>query len=437
MSSIIPDTVCGSETFPTKADVVIIGGGIIGVSAAYYLARRGVSVALCEKGLIAAEQSSRNWGWVRQMGRDVAEIPLAMQSLRLWKGLNEELGEDTGFRQTGIAYLCRNEREMEEYRKWQNAAREYQIDARVLDHSAVANLLTGIEEKFVGGMHTASDGRAEPTVATSAIARGAKRLGASILSNCAVRGIETEAGAVCGVVTEKGSIRTKQVVLAGGAWSRLFCTSLGIDLPILKVLGSVARIAPVGNLPDMPVGASNFAFRRRVDGGYTISMRHGNLVPIVPDSFRLFFDFSPQLLTSWRELKLRFGRRFFEEARMPRTWELDQETVFERVRVLDPEPVHSWLKRGIEYAGNAFPALRGAKITGSWGGLIDSTPDAVPVIGSSEKIPGLFLATGFSGHGFGIGPGSGQLVAEMLTGESTSVDPSPFRLDRFRRLAAA
>jgi len=437
MSSIIPDTVCDTVAFPNKADVVVIGGGIVGVSAAYYLARRGVSVALCEKGLIAAEQSSRNWGWVRQMGRDVAEIPLAMESLRLWKGLNAELGEDTGFRQTGISYLCRNEREMEEYRKWQNAARDYQIGTRILDRSGVASLLTGMEETFLGGMHTATDGRAEPTMATSAIARGAQKLGAVILSNCAVRGIETEGGAVSGVVTERGAICTRQVVLAGGAWSRLFCTSLGIDLPILKVLGSVACIAPVGNLPDMPVGASNFAFRRRVDGSYTISMRHGNLVPIVPDSFRLFFDFSPQLLTSWRELKLRFGRRFFEEARMPRTWELDQETIFERVRVLDPEPVHSWLKRGIEYAGKAFPALRGAKITRSWGGLIDTTPDAVPVIGPAEKIPGLFLATGFSGHGFGIGPGAGLLVAEMLAGENTGVDPAPFRLDRFRRLAAA
>lgn len=433
MSRIIPDIVQGADALPSEADVVIIGGGIIGVSTAFYLAKRGIKVVLCEKGLIAGEQSSRNWGWVRQMGRDVAEIPLAIHSLKLWAGLNEELGTETGFRQTGITYLCRNGRDVAEFGSWVRPAKEHGVDIRMLDNAGLQSLLPGLGEDFVSGMYTASDGRAEPTMAASAIARGAAKLGATIMINCAVRGIERSGGAVSAVVTERGVVRTRQVVLAGGAWSRLFCQNLDIDIPILKILGSVGRVGPREGLPDMPIGASNFAFRRRLDGGYNVSMRNANIVSIVPDSFRLFADFSPQLLSSWREIKLRFGRQFFEEMAFLRKWELDAETVFEKVRILDPEPVSNWLKKGIEIAAKAFPAFRGAKLTKSWGGIIDSTPDLVPVMGPAPSLPGLFIATGFSGHGFGIGPGSGEMIAQMINGEIPHIDPHPFRLDRFKR----
>jgi len=440
MSRILPAAVCRKATPPNQVDVVVIGGGIIGISTAYWLAQRGITVALCEKGLIAAEQSSRNWGWVRQMGRDTAEIPLAMLSLRIWRNLNAELGDETGFRTTGISYLCRNEREMQHYRDWLQTARDWQTDTRLLDRAAVKALFPGMTAQFLGGMHTASDGRAEPLVATAALARGAQRCGAILLQQCAVRGIETAAGAVSAVVTESGVIRTHQVVLAGGVWSRLLCTSLGIDLPILKVLGSAARVVPTeplsAPLPEMPVGTSDFAVRRRLDGGYTVAPRNSSLVPIVPDSFRLFCDFSPQLMKSRQELRLRWGRRFFEEACWSRTWALDEETVFERIRILDPAPVQAWLARSIAQAGRTFPALQGAKMTHSWGGLIDTTPDAVPVIGPLASLPGLFLATGFSGHGFGLGPGAGYLVAEMISGAQPSVDPAAFRPERFRRLTA-
>ncbi len=106
MSRIIPDLVVTPQELPARVDVVIIGGGIIGVSTALALVERGVSVALCEKGLIGAEQSARNWGWIRQMGRDPAELPLAIESLRIWRGMNARIGGETGFRQAGIAYLC-------------------------------------------------------------------------------------------------------------------------------------------------------------------------------------------------------------------------------------------------------------------------------------------------------------------------------------------
>lgn len=433
MSTIIPDPVLCERTLPDQVDVVVIGGGIVGASTALFLAECGVSVALCEKGLIGAEQSGRNWGWVRQMGRDPAEVPLAVESLAIWRGLDERIGAETGFRQTGITYLCSSEHESAAYEEWLQHARAHQIDSRLLTRDALSQLLPGMAGGFASGLYTATDGRAEPTKAVPALANAAAKAGAHIIGNCAVRGLERSAGRVSGVITEHGPIKCNSAVLAGGAWSRLFAGNIGIDFPQLKILGSVARIGPAEGVPDMPVGGSNFAFRRRLDGGYSIAMRNANVAPIVPDSFRLFSDFAPGLVKQWHELKLRIGGRFIEEWQTPRRWTLDEISPFERVRVLDPVPVERFNRTGLTNLVRAFPAFGGAKILQQWAGLIDVTPDAIPVIGPVDSIPGFFLASGFSGHGFGIGPGAGQLMADLVMGNRSRVDPKPFRLDRFAR----
>jgi glycine/D-amino acid oxidase-like deaminating enzyme len=187
----------------------------------------------------------------------------------------------------------------------------------------------------------------------------------------------------------------------------------------------------------MPVGADNFSFRRRLDGSFSIAMRNANIAPIVPDSFRLFSDFIPNLIKSWGELKLRIGNRFLEEWNTPRSWSSDAISPFEQVRILDPVPFDRFNREGFAHLVKAFPAFAESRITQSWGGLIDVTPDAVPVIGPVNSIPGFFIASGFSGHGFGIGPGAGKLMAEIVMGAATCVDPAPFRFDRFRKTKAA
>ena len=166
---------------------------------------------------------------------------------------------------------------------------------------------------FVAAMHTPTDGRAEPSQAAPAIAEAARAAGATVLTECAVRGIETQGGRVSGVVTEKGRIGCDAVVLAGGAWSRLFCGNAGIDLPQLRVLGSVFRTAPLSGGPEITAGGSVFAFRKRLDGGYTIARRNANVADITPDSFRLLLRYLPTLKQNYGEIRLRFGRRFFEE----------------------------------------------------------------------------------------------------------------------------
>ncbi len=289
---------------------------------------------------------------------------------------------------------------------------------------------------FIAGMHTPSDGRAEPALAVPALAEAARDNGAEIFTNTAVRGIERTAGRVSGVVTERGRIACQSVVLAGGAWSRLFAGNAGLDLPQLKVLGSVFRTKPL-NGPQITAAGSVFAFRKRMDGGYTIARRSANTAEITPDHFRLLHDFLPRLLKGRNEIRLRVGIRSWEELRVARRWSLDQATPFEAVRILDPKPKQRVLAEARRILSRAFPVFAGMEIMESWAGLMDVTPDAVPVIDQVANMPGFFVATGFSGHGFGIGPGAGRLTADLVAGDRPVVDPKPFRLARFPRTRTA
>lgn len=211
------DEVTDSEGFTNHCDVAVIGGGIVGVSTAYELARRGISVALLEKGVIGGEQSGRNWGWVRQQNRDLHELPLAMQSLKRWSELSQELGEDIGFRRAGILYGTEHQADIAQWEAWLMLARERGFSSQILTARELAARIPSARANWVGGLWSGTDGRAEPFKSSPAIARGAQRLGAKIYQTCAVRGLDLSAGHVSGVYTERGRISAGQVVLAGGA----------------------------------------------------------------------------------------------------------------------------------------------------------------------------------------------------------------------------
>ena len=426
------DPVPSDSDLPKKTTVAVIGGGIIGVATALELAERGVSVVLLEKGVIAGEQSSRNWGWCRQMGRDPREIPLVLQSLKLWRGMNERVGAETGFRQSGIVYLLETEAELAAKEKWYaENAKAFGLDTRLVSGAEAERLQPGSMRAWKGALYTSADGRAEPFLAVPAMARHAQKLGVKIFQNCAVRGVETTAGKVSSVVTEKGTIACEQVVLAGGAWSRRFLHNLGIEFPQLTVIGSVMRTEPLDTGLEKSCSGGKFAFRKRLDGGYTVTHRHLSMADILPDSFRLFFQFLPALKLDWSGLRLRLGKRFVDEARLKRRWKLDECSPFEEVRILDPEPVHSILDEAAASLRDYYPSFQSMQIAERWAGVIDATPDVVPVISALTKVDGLYLASGFSGHGFGLGPGAGKLMAQMIVGEQTCVDPAPFRYSRF------
>src|SRR2546426_123757 len=226
------------------ADVVVVGAGIVGCATAYFLARRGARVVVLERGPAPGEQSRKNWGFVRQQGRDPLEMPLVMEANRLWRGLQRELGADIEWVQGGNLALAADDTRMARLGTWLPVAREFGLETRLLRARELDAVVPGLAGGWVGGMHTPGDGHADPEKTTDAFARAALAHGASLHLECAVQGVSTRAGAVSGVVTEHGEIRTPTVVCAAGAWSARLARTLGLDLPQRWVRGTVARGAP-------------------------------------------------------------------------------------------------------------------------------------------------------------------------------------------------
>lgn len=422
-----------TPSLPEQVDVVVIGGGIVGVCSAYYLARRGIRVALVEKGLVGAEQSSRNWGWCRQQNRDGRELPIATRSLSLWENFAEEIGESTGFKRCGLLYLSNNEAEIEQWANWRDFARTVGVTTNMLSASDAKDYGRATGQTWKGGVFSPSDGTADPGIAVPVIAKGVIKAGGTVHQMCAARGLEMEAGRVSGVITEKGTIRTRAVVLAGGAWASSFCRQLGIRFPQASVRSSILSVAPGGH--DLPhaLHTADVSVTRRLDGSHTLAI--SGLAKVDPTLQQLRFskDFMPMFakrraslalgdLTGWRS-----GHETLAK------WRLDAPTPMEKNRILDPAPDRGVVDETLRRARKLLPALGAVGIAHAWAGYIDSTPDGVPAIGEIHTHPGLFLAAGFSGHGFGIGPGAGHLVADLVTNATPIVDPKPYHPDRLAK----
>src|SRR5262245_51638599 len=213
------------------ADVVVVGAGIVGCSTAYHLARRGVRVVVVERGTVHGEQSRKNWGFVRQQGRDPHELPLMMEANRIWRGLETELGADIEWVAGGNLALAADQERMALFEQWLPVAREFGLDTRLLRPSDLAAVVPGIGGRWAGGLHTPGDGHADPGKATDAFARAARAHGAVFHLGCAVEGVAVRNGAVSAVVTDRGEIRTPSVVCAAGAWSSRLGRTLGLALP--------------------------------------------------------------------------------------------------------------------------------------------------------------------------------------------------------------
>lgn len=425
------EIVASSERFPRRSEVIVIGGGIVGVSTALALAEKGIETTLVEKGMVAAEQSSRNWGWCRKTGRDLREIPLINVAMTMWEGMNAKLGRETGFRQQGIVYAAHTEAQRERHERWQRAAAEQGIDSRVLSGRELTDWLPGIELPLAGALYTRSDGRAEPQLATPAMAQYARERGVNLQQHCAVRTLETAGGRISAVVTEHGRIECQSVVIAGGAWSRLLLQGLGVTLPQLRVLSSVLRTRPLAVDLGPCVSLGSVAVRRRLDGGWTVASSAVNQAAITLDAIRFARLFWPAYRVERQSLKVGLSKRSWAESVYWRPAQADRVSIFEKVRVLDPQPHRPTLERMVADLRRAMPAFKDLEIAQSWGGLIDTMPDAIPVISPVEKIPGCVVATGFSGHGFGISPAAGQLAADLVSYDDPVVDPTAFALSRF------
>jgi sarcosine oxidase subunit beta len=362
--------------------ITIIGGGITGTAAADALAREGHAVTLIEKNGIAAMASGRTLGGVRQSGRHPAELPLARAAVGLWAGLKDMLGADVDYRRGGNLRLARTPAEIDVIRELVASQRAQGLDLEFLpDNASVRAIAGAFSPNVLAASYCASDGHADPVKATQAFADSARRHGATIREGVGAVSIEVVKDRVTGVVTTAGSIPAERVIVAAGIDTPALLAPLGLDLPLSTSLVSVVQSAPLPPSLDQVFGVANAdcAGRQEVDG-------------------RLRFTDGGSPHAAWAA------------APSPRV-----------VRDL------------VALVAHVLPIAALARISRTWTGLIDLTPDALPVIDAPEPVAGLVLAAGFSGHGFCLGPVSGLLCADLALGRPPRHDLAAFRLARFKK----
>lgn len=398
-------------------DVVVVGGGIIGTSAAYYLARSGKRVALLEKGIIGGGQSGRNWGSVRTQGRARAELPLMIEAIKIWSGLEAELKTDLHWRQHGQMLIAYEQARMKSFEAFLPLAHEFELDTRIVSPADITEVQPGFcpGRDCLGAMFTSTDGCAEPTLVASAFARAAMRLGAEVIENCALLSVATAAGAVHAVETANRKLRADAVIIAAGASTTALLSPLGVFHPSLLVRGTVAHARFCGDSPalrEMVVWGKS-AIRYRPDGTIILAASEDGIHQFTYDSIRIGWRFVPLAWRNRRHLRISLRQAAHNPA--------------------EPTPDMTGISRAADAFHSEYPGSSELKIIRTWAGDIDYTPDELPII-DALAVDGLFVAAGFSGDGFGLGPAAGREIAQWICTGQPRTDLTPFRASRFRPL---
>lgn len=411
-------------------DLIVVGAGIVGCSAALYAARGGMNVMIVERDTAGSAQSGRNLGFVRQQGRDFRELPLAMAANRLWEGIEADLGRSVGWFRGGNLVLAVSEKDVEAQEAWQAEAVRYGLDTVLLTRAQVTERLPYLAPGagVRGGMFTASDGRAEPGRATRAFYEAALEAGVQVIQGQGVTAFDRSGGRITGVWTGTVLHRADTVLCAAGTGSGRLLRKLGYDLPQERIRATVARTrrAPEIRL-DPCVSLPLTGLRQDAHGAIVLSVAGGE------------YDLRPD---SWRYMRsYRATRRENPDAARLNYWAPLRGLLPDRapgsIADLPPtsERVHpeAWrVGQAVAELRDFLPALAALEVETSWAGILDTLPDVVPVLGPVAGLPGLLVATGFSGHGFGPGPMAGKVMAELAAGRSSPVDVSGLSPERFR-----
>jgi len=415
----------------TAPDVIVIGGGIVGTTTAYYLAQRGARVALLEKGVIAGEQSGRNWGFIRRQGREPAEIGLAARANAIYAGMEAELGESGGWVRGGNLRVAEDEAKMAQYQDWYaetDAGRT--LGTRLVSDADIRALIPQMRGDWVGGIYTAEDGHADPDRVTRAFAAAAERAGASIESDITVLRIETDGGRATGVMTTAGTRPAGAVVCAAGIWTTRLLRPHGIKLPLRWVRGTVSITEPLPAFTDLAVWTPRVAFRQRRDGRVILGMSGSSDFDITLDSLQDVRQFLPNYVKNWRLFRFHLGRMLLDDLRR-RLPDSVGANPFRWPRATEPPPNLGKVTRSRAAFASLFPELGKPTTERSWAGYIDATPDGLPAIGAAPQVGSLYIAGGFSGHGFGLGPAVGEALSQIVVDGRSSIDLSALRPERF------
>ncbi|WP_410576712.1 NAD(P)/FAD-dependent oxidoreductase [Amycolatopsis sp. lyj-108] len=371
------------EPLPERADVVVIGGGIVGVSCAYRLAAAGVSVLLLERGSLGGGSTAKAAGGIRSSFTTRVNIEIGLRGLAEYASFAETYGTEIDFRRDGYLYLVTDPADLPEFERCAELQNSYGVRSRLVEPAEARRFSPLIDtDGVIAALWSPDDAKATPDSAVQGYARAARGHGAVLRTGVEVVGIERDGDEITGVLTGEGFVRTNAVVCAAGAWSGRIGELAGVDLPVRPFRRQVVFTGPVADLPgsvpltiEMP---SAFYFHR--EGlGLAMSFCDGD------------------------------GDPGFDTRYQP----------------------GDWLPKLAEIAARRVPAVLDAGIRGGWAGLYEVTPDRNQIVGESVLLSRFFYATGFSGHGFQMGPAVGELVRDLYLGRVPAIDITGLDVRRF------
>jgi len=365
------------------ADIVIIGAGIVGCSIAYHLAVQGAgTVLVVEKDLVCSGATGKSAGGIRQQFATDLNVRLSLESLKMFHRMQDELGVDAEFRQVGYLFMATTPRELEMFRQQAEFQQRYGIPVRIVSLEDIRRIVPYVRlDDIIGGVYCQADGYAAPYEVTMGYASAARRLGVRIHEQRAVTRVLCEGGRAAGVETSRGAIHAPIVVNAAGPEGGLIGEMAGVDVPVKPYRRQIFVTGPLAEFTEEP--------------------------PLTIDYHR-----------SWY-FRAEMGGCLFSGPK-------DEESTF------NTNVDWEHLAESVATAVARVPILEEAEIKRGWAGSYDISPDNNAILGAVPELPGFYLATGHSGHGFMHGPATGKLMAELILTGKTSVDISSLSLDRFR-----